>query len=92
MHFDVYEALTYEPEMKPLAVLRQVSGYRLGSETRKNSFSSVNMVTPPHIPMPALINLSFRSAEMLLKNNKSKLGDTTYKPDSASGAVLEQFV
>jgi beta-lactam-binding protein with PASTA domain len=54
-------------------------------------FLTVNMLTPPHIPMPNLVNLSFRSAEMLLRNNKLLLGDTTFKPDIAAGAILEQL-
>ena len=34
--------------------------------------------------------MSFRSAELLLKSSKLVLGDTTYRPDIASGSVLEQ--
>jgi beta-lactam-binding protein with PASTA domain len=41
--------------------------------------------------MPNLQNLSFRSAELILKSNKLILGDTTYKPDIASGAILSQL-
>jgi beta-lactam-binding protein with PASTA domain len=41
--------------------------------------------------MPNLIGMSYRSAEMLLKNNKLVLGDTSYKPDIANGAVLSQL-
>ncbi len=91
MHFDVFVDSTYEPEIKPLAVLKQVPDTGSIVKQGRTVFLTVNMITPPHIPMPALINLSFRSAEMLLKNNKLKLGDTTYKPDFASGAVLEQL-
>lgn len=40
--------------------------------------------------MPNLVNLSYRSAEMLLRNNKLKVGDTSYRPDIAGGAILEQ--
>src|SRR5690606_15523086 len=55
-------------------------------------FLIVNKQNPPETPMPSLVNLSFRSAEMLLKSNKLKLGDTTMRPDMAQGAVLEQLV
>ena len=41
--------------------------------------------------MPNLIGYSFRSAEMVLKNNNLKFGDTTFKPDFARHSVLEQL-
>jgi len=53
-------------------------------------FLTVNMLNPPYIPMPNLVSLSFRSALMMLRNNKLMLGDTIYKPDIAAGAILEQ--
>ena len=91
MHFEVITDSTYEPDVKPLAVLKQVPDTGSVVKQGRTVFLTVNMVTPPHIPMPALVNLSFRSAEMLLRNNKLKLGDTTLKPDIAAGAVLEQL-
>lgn len=52
---------------------------------------TVNKAIPPLTPMPNLLNLSFRSAELILKSNKLILGDTNYKPDIASGAILSQL-
>ncbi len=90
MHFEVLVDSTYEPEKKPLTVLKQVPDSGSIVKEGRTVFLTVNMLNPPHIPMPNLINLSYRSAEMLLRNNKLKVGDTSYKPDIASGAVLEQ--
>jgi eukaryotic-like serine/threonine-protein kinase len=90
MKFDVYIDSTYEPGVKPLAVLKQVPDSGAVVKEGRTVFLTVNMLTPPHIPMPNLINLSYRSAEMLLRNNKLLVGDTSYKPDIAAGAVLEQ--
>ena len=42
--------------------------------------------------MPNLINLSFRSAQLILVSNRLILGDTTYRPDIAQGAILEQLL
>lgn len=89
MHFEVNIDSTYEPDIKPLAVLKQVPDTGSVVKQGRTVFLTVNMVSPPVIPMPPLVNLSFRSALMLLHNNKLKLGDTTYKPDIAAGAVLE---
>lgn len=90
MHFEVNIDSTYEPEAKPLSVLKQVPDTGSIVKQGRTVFLTVNMLNPPHIPMPNLVNLSFRSAEMLLKNNKLKVGDTSYRPDIAGGAILEQ--
>src|SRR5690606_27435296 len=52
---------------------------------------TVNRVTPPMATMPDLLNLSFRSATMVLKNSKLILSDTSHRPDIAKEAVLEQI-
>ena len=90
LHFEVNIDSTYEPEAKPLSVLKQVPDTGSIVKQERTVFLTVNMLNPPHIPMPNLVNLSYRSAEMLLRNNKLKIGDTSYKPDIAGGAILEQ--
>ncbi len=90
MHFEVYIDSTYEPSVKPFTVLKQVPDTGSYVKQGRTVFLTVNMLMPPYIPMPNLVNLSFRSALMLLRNNKLFVGDTTYKPDIAAGAVLEQ--
>jgi beta-lactam-binding protein with PASTA domain len=91
MHFEIYVDSTFEPSLKPLTVLKQVPDTGSIVKQGRTVFLTVNMLNPPHIPMPSLVNLSLRSAEMLLHNNKLMLGDTTYKPDIAAGAVVEQL-
>jgi len=89
MKFEVYVDSTYEPDQKPLTVLKQVPDTGSIVKQGRTVFLTVNMLNPPHIPMPSLVNLSYRSAVMLLHNNKLQVGDTTYKPDIAAGAILE---
>jgi beta-lactam-binding protein with PASTA domain len=89
MNFDVYVDSTFEPEMKPLVVLKQMPDTGSIVKQGRTIFLTVNMVTPPKVPMPNLLGLSYRSAAMLLRINKLKIGDTTYKPDIAAGAILE---
>ncbi len=91
MHFEVNVDSTFEPTLTPLSVIKQVPDTGSIVKQGRTVFLTVNMLNPPHIPMPNLVNLSFRSAEMLLRNNKLRVGDTTYKPDIAAGAVLEQM-
>lgn len=90
MKFDIYVDSTYEPSLKPMTVLKQMPDTGSIVKQGRTIFLTVNMVVPPQIPMPNLVNLSYRSAELLLRNNKLFVGDTTYKPDLAAGAILEQ--
>ena len=90
MQFEVLIDSTYETDVRPLSVLKQVPDTGSLVKQGRTVFLTVNMMTPPKIPMPNLVNLSFRSAEMLLRNNKLILGDTSYRPDIALGAILEQ--
>jgi len=90
LHFEVNVDSTYEPAARPLTVLKQVPDTGSIVKDGRTVFLTVNMMVPPRIPMPNLVSLSLRSAEMLLRNNKLLLGDTIFKPDLAAGAVLEQ--
>ncbi len=92
MNFDVYVDSTYEPKLKPLTVLSQIPEVGAVVKSGRTVFITVNKKMPPMTPMPNLINLSFRIAEVQLKNNKLVLGDTSYQPDIAQGAILKQLV
>lgn len=89
--FHVIVDSTYEPEFKPLTVLDQqpIPGFTV--KPGRSIFITVNKVMPPTSPMPNLLNLSLRSAELVIKSNRLVLGDTVIRPDMASGAVLEQL-
>ena len=81
---------TYDPTKKGFEVLDvQPEG---GAFVKKGRtiFLLLNKVNPPEVEMPNLVNLSFRSAKLLIESNKLLLGDTLFKPDMAVGAVLEQ--
>ena len=91
LHFEITVDSTYEVALPPLTVLKQIPDSGSIVKTGRTIFLTVNKVLPPFIPMPNLLSLSYRSAEMLLRNSKLKLGDTILKPDIAAGAVLEQL-
>lgn len=90
--FDVEIDSTYSPDQKPLMVLGQQPEGGTTVKEGRTIFLTVNKQSPPSAPMPNLVNMSFRSAEMLLKSSKLLLGDTVLKPDMAQGAVLSQLV
>ncbi len=81
----------YEPTARPLTVLRQSPDSGALVKEGRLVFLTVNMVSPPSIPMPALVGLSFGSARMLLRTNKLFIGDTIHKPFIKSGVILEQL-
>lgn len=91
MGFEVDIDSAYDPSKKAYIVLAQMPEVNSTVKTGRTVFITVNKAQPPLTPMPNLQNLSFRSAEMILKSNNLILGDTTYRPDIANGAILEQL-
>lgn len=89
--FDVEVDSAYDPEKPAYLILGQQP--EVGEMVKKGRtiFLTVNKAEPPLTPMPNLIGLSYRSAAMILKSAKLTLGDTTYRPDIAQGAILEQI-
>jgi eukaryotic-like serine/threonine-protein kinase len=90
--FEVLIDSTYEPTMRPLSVLKQVPDTGSYVKRGRAIFLTVNRVTAPMVAMPNIKDLSYRSAAMILRNNKLIVGDTTYRSDIASGAVLEASI
>jgi beta-lactam-binding protein with PASTA domain len=91
MTFEVIVDSAYELNEKPFIVLRQIPDSGSSVKKGRTVFITVNKSIPPMTPMPNLVSLSYRIAERILKNNKLEMGDTTYKPDIAQGAVLTQL-
>lgn len=90
--FDVEVDSSYEPNQKPFAVLSQQPAPGSVVKEGRTIFLTINKAEPPATAMPNLVNLSFRSAVLILKSNRLVLGDTTLRPDIAKGAVLEQLL
>jgi beta-lactam-binding protein with PASTA domain len=89
--FDVHVDSTYVPGKPALLVLDQLPDVGDIVKHGRTLFLTVNKSVPPETPMPNLVNLSFRSAELILSSNRLILGDTSYRPDIAEGAILEQI-
>jgi len=90
--FEVLIDSTYEPTMRPLSVLKQVPDTGSYVKRGRAIFLTVNRVSAPMVAMPAIKDLSYRSAAMILRNNKLLVGDTSYRSDIASGAILEASI
>lgn len=89
--YDLDVDSAYDPKSKAYIILSQMPEAGSVVKNGRTIFITVNKAEPPLTPMPNLLNLSYRSAEMLIKSNNLILGDTTYKPDIAKGAILEQL-
>jgi eukaryotic-like serine/threonine-protein kinase len=89
--FDVQIDSSYDPSKKALIILGQQPEFGEIVKPGRTIFLTVNKAEPPKTPMPNLNGLSLRSAIMILNSSKLKLGDTSYRPDIAQGAVLDQI-
>lgn len=83
---------TYQSYKDPLEVLFQEPEAGATVKEGRTIFITVNRKTPPSIQMPNLVNTSFRNALLTMQSYRLVMGDTTYRPDVAAGAVLEQWV
>lgn len=90
--FDVeVQDSVYIDTLRPLQVVRQVPDEMEVVKSNRTVYLTINRAMPPLIEMPNLVASSLRAAELMLKNNGLKLGDTTFRPDFAINSVLEQL-
>jgi eukaryotic-like serine/threonine-protein kinase len=89
--FDVeIQDSVYVDTTKPLTVIKQLPDADEVVKSNRTVFLIISRAVPPMVEMPNLIGFSYRNAEMVLKNMDLKIGDTTFKPDFAKNAILEQ--
>lgn len=81
----------YVDTMKPMTVIKQIPDADEMVKRNRTVYLVISRAVPPIVEMPNLVGYSFRNAEMVLKNMDLKIGDTTFKPDFAKNAVLEQL-
>jgi beta-lactam-binding protein with PASTA domain len=81
----------YIDTMPKLAVLKQTPEGEATVKENRTIYLTINRAQPPMVEMPNLVGFSIRNAEMYLENLGLHLGDTTFRPDIAKNAVLEQL-
>jgi len=74
-----------------LAVIKQNPEGDADVKVNRTIYLTINRAQPPTIEMPNLVGFSIRNAQMYLENLGLHLGDTTFRPDIAKNAVLEQL-
>lgn len=80
----------YNDTAAALSVLRQFPEADEVVKRNRTVYLTINRSVSPTIEMPLLEGLSFRSAEIVLKQYGLKRGDTSYRADLAKNSVLEQ--
>ncbi|HXB07577.1 MAG TPA: PASTA domain-containing protein [Puia sp.] len=89
--FDVQiQDSVYNDTMRPLQVVKQFPEADNQVKINRTIYLTINRSQAPFIQMPNLVSMSFRNAEMVLRQYGLKLGDTLFKPDFARNSVLEQ--
>lgn len=81
----------YVDTMAPLKVIKQIPDADEVVKINRTVYLTINRAMAPLIDMPPLVGLSYRSAVIVLKQAKLKLGDTSSRPDFAKNSVLNQL-
>jgi eukaryotic-like serine/threonine-protein kinase len=90
--FDVLvQDSVYFDTLAPLAVFKQFPDPDATVKVNRTVYLTINRSNAPLIDMPNLVGMSFRNAELELRANGLKLGDTSYVPDIAKNAVKDQI-
>ena len=81
----------YVDTIPPNTVIKQIPEADEVVKRNRTVYLIISRSVPPMVEMPNLVGYSFRNAEMVLNNMDLKIGDTSFKPDFARNAVLEQW-
>jgi beta-lactam-binding protein with PASTA domain len=80
----------YSDSAAPLSVLRQFPDADAVVKENRTVYLTINRAIAPSIDMPNLEGMSFRTAQLVLKQYGLKLKDTVFRSDFAKNSVLEQ--
>jgi len=81
----------YSDTMPPLQVVKQFPDADDLVKVNRTVYLTVNQAQAPFVNMPNLVSMSFRTAEMVLRQYGLKLEDTVFKPNFAKNSVLLQL-
>lgn len=81
----------YIDSVPKLAVIKQSPESDAAVKVNRTIYLTINRAQPPLVEMPNLVGFSIRNAQMYLENLGLHLGETTFRPDIAKNAVLEQL-
>lgn len=79
----------YNDTAKPLMVLRQFPEADATVKRNRTVYLTINRAVPPLIELPTLEGMTYRSAELAIKQYGLNLKDTVYQSNIARNMVLE---
>src|SRR5688500_6877662 len=80
----------YSDTAAPLSVLRQFPDADAVVKENRSVYLTFNIPVSPDIEIPNLEGMSYRTAQLVLKQYGLKVKDTVFRPDFAKNSVLEQ--
>jgi beta-lactam-binding protein with PASTA domain len=80
----------YNDTIRPLQVVKQFPEADNLVKINRTIYLTINRAQAPFIQMPNIVSMSFRNADMVLRQYGLKIGDTIFKPDFARNSVLDQ--
>ncbi|MET0244969.1 MAG: PASTA domain-containing protein [Flavitalea sp.] len=90
--FDVeLQDSVYVDSARANSVVRQFPDADATVKVNRTVYLTINRSVPPVIEMPNFMSMTFRSAEVALKQYGLQLEDTVYRHDFAKNAVLDQL-
>ncbi len=81
----------YNDTMKPLQVIKQFPEGDNLVKVNRTVYLTINRSVAPFVQMPNLIGMSFRNANLIMRQYGLILEDTIFKPDFAKNSVLDQM-
>ena len=81
----------YSDTMRPSLVVKQFPEPDNLVKVNRTVYLTINRTLAPMVDMPNLVSMTFRTAEMVLRQYGLKLQDTVFKPDFAKNSVLDQL-
>jgi beta-lactam-binding protein with PASTA domain len=90
--FDVQiqDSSVYIDTMKPLQVVKQFPEADNQVKINRTIYLTINKSQAPFIQMPNLVSMSWRAAQMVIRQYGLRVGDTVFKPYFARNSVLDQ--
>lgn len=82
---------TFVAGAQPLTVIQQYPRANAKVKEGRKIYVTLIKRVPPIVPMPKLVDLTLRSAELNLKSQGLEMGETIYVPDVAKNSVLRQL-
>ena len=82
---------SYVPKAKPLTILSQFP--QPGDQVKANRkiFVTITTFNPPEVPMPDLLGLPLRSADMQMQSAGLQRGNIRYVPDFSSHVLRQEY-